>query len=638
MAPASVLVDDRHHIVNLSPSAGRFILHSGGPFSGKLDLVVRPELRLDLGHSLRKAFDKRIPSLTLPIPVAFNGHKHYVSMNVVPTSEGEDTTPQAVVLFLDGGPITEEHLPEETARPDEFRRLHAELKGAQEALATSRNEHDLAIQELRAANEELQSMNEEYRSTSEELETSKEELQSMNEELQAVNSELKSKLESISTTHNDLRNLTSATEIGTLFLDGNLRIRMFTPPMAELFNITDGDIGRPLTDFTNRLIDADVAGDLRRVLSDLSPVERELQTTSGHWFMMRVRPYRTIEERIDGVAVTFVDITKRREADQRLADTQTRYRALFDSLNQGFCVIEVMFDENGDAFDYRFLEVNGAFQEQMGLPNPVGKTVSELEPEHESFWFETFGRIVRTQEPERFETPNTQFGGDFYEVYAFPFGQPEKHQVGVLYHDISERREAERERELLTHELSHRVKNTLAVVQGLANQTSREAGSVEEFRHGFIGRLEALGQAHGLLLASQWQSADLGKLVSGTLDNVASADGRVVVAGPKVRVPPKQALGLALILHELATNAAKYGALSEETGRLAVNWSVEKNGSASEIRLSWQEADGPPVLAPKKRGFGTKLIDRACRFELSGHAELKFDPAGFKGEFTFPIL
>ena len=117
----------------------------------------------------------------------------------------------------------------------------------------SRGEHDTAIQDLRAANEELQSINEEYRSTSEELETSKEELQSMNEELQTVNAELKSKLESISTAHSDLQNLTAATEIGTLFLDTELRIRMFTPSVADLFNITEGDVGRAITDFTHRL-------------------------------------------------------------------------------------------------------------------------------------------------------------------------------------------------------------------------------------------------------------------------------------------------------------------------------------------------------------------------------------------------
>src|SRR3546814_839306 len=141
-------------------------------------------------------------------------------------------------------------------------RLQAEVKAAKEAPAQRRCEVEFSVQELRAANEELQSINEEYRSTAEELETSKEELQSMNEELRTVNSALKDKLENISTAHSDLRNLTAATEIGTLFLDKQLRIRMFTPPVAELFNVTEADVGRPLTDFTHRLDRGGIEDDL----------------------------------------------------------------------------------------------------------------------------------------------------------------------------------------------------------------------------------------------------------------------------------------------------------------------------------------------------------------------------------------
>lgn len=315
-APPSIVVDETHQIVHLSPSAGRYILHSGGPISTRLDAVVRPELRLDLGHALNRAFEKNLATLTLAVPVAFDGHRHRVALNVLPVSAVEGSGPQTLVLFLDGGEIGPEddlEIGEET-NPDEVRRLHAELKLAQEALANSRTDHELSMQELRAANEELQSMNEEYRSTSEELETSKEELQSMNEELQAVNSELKSKLQNISTAHSDLRNLIAATEVATLFLDRELRIRMFTPPVANLFNITDSDIGRPLTDFTHRLDYADVESDIRTVLRELSPLEGEVKNTDGRWFIMRVRPYRTIEDKIDGAVISFVDISSRRHA------------------------------------------------------------------------------------------------------------------------------------------------------------------------------------------------------------------------------------------------------------------------------------------------------------------------------------
>jgi two-component system CheB/CheR fusion protein len=169
----------------------------------------------------------------------------------------------------------------------------------------------------------------------------------------------------------------------------------------------------------------------------------------------------------------------------------------------------------------------------------------------------------------------------------------------------------------------------------MANQTSRETGSVDEFRESFIGRIEALGQAHALLLATQWQSADLGKLVESAL---RTYDGNAIITeGPPVRLIPKQGLGLALMLHELATNAAKYGALSVPDGRLSVNWSEEAGTSGRTIHLQWQESDGPAVEGPRKKGFGVKLLERACRFELQGEVELKFEPAGFIAAITFPL-
>jgi chemotaxis methyl-accepting protein methylase/two-component sensor histidine kinase len=512
LAPPSAIVGEGHRILHLSPNAGQYILHSGGPFSERVSAVVRPELRLDLGHALDRALEAGQSTLTLPIPVAFNGITRRIAMNVVPLAD-ERHTPRALVLFIDGGAVEQDsqEIEASEAKPDERRRLHAELKAAKEALASTRADRDLVIQELRAANEELQSMNEEYRSTAEELETSKEELQSMNEELQTVNSELKNKLESISSAHSDLRNLTAATEVGTLFLDADLRIRMFTPPVAELFNITETDVGRPLTDFTTRLRRDGIENDLREVVRELAPIETEVESMAGRCFMMRLRPYRTLEDRIDGVVITFVDITSRREG--------------------------------------------------------------------------------------------------------------------------------ERERELLTQELSHRVKNTLAVVQGMATQTSREISSVEEFRDTFIARLQALSRAHGLLLASQWKSAELDQLVAEILEVYDSAKGAAIsVEGPPVTLRPKQGLGLGLIMHELSSNAAKYGALSTPEGRLAVRWTVEESdGEPRRLRLCWRETGGPQVKEARKKGFGTRLIERSSQSELHDSAELNFDPDGFSAEIDFPI-
>ena len=641
-APPSILVDEGHHILHLSPSAGAFILHSGGTFSGRLSSVVRPELRMDLSYAIDRAIEHKLPTLTSPVPVAFDGGSRRIALNVAPVGPADNTTPRALVFFLDGGSVESDHenheeLGEPGGRTDETRRLHSELKGSKEALARSRSEHELAIQELRAANEELQSINEEYRSTAEELETSKEELQSMNEELQTVNSELKNKLESISSAHSDLRNLTAATEIGTLFLDEKLRIRMFTPPIAALFNITDSDVGRPLTNFTNRLRHQGVEEDIRNVLRELVPFETEIESTDGRWLMMRVRPYRTIEDRIEGAVVSFVDISGLRGAEQRQVESEARYRLLFDSIDQGFCVVQMILATGGQPDDYRFLEVNRAFIKHTGLANPVGRTMREIEADHPSAWFEAYRRVVTTRRAEQFEV-SADPRGRCFEVYAFPFGEPGLGQVGVLLQDITERKHAEGERELLTQELSHRVKNTLAVVQGLVRQTSRDITSVEEFRDSFIGRLHALASAHDLLLATQWQSADMQKLIEGALDAYGTADGHAIsIAGPAVQLKPKQGLGLSLVLHELSTNAAKYGALSKPDGRLDVSWSLDRGENGRTVSLRWEESGGPTVSMPKTKGFGTKLIDRACQFELQGSVELSFMPDGCAMDLRFPL-
>ena len=321
-APPSVLVDSSFKILHLSPNAGRFFRPLEGPFSADLAAQVRPELRVDLKLALQRAVEKGECSLSVPIPVPFNGESHLVALHVAPfTADGQSVAQQAIVLFMDLGkaPAMEGAPETEEVSRGEIKRLRQELAAAQDRLGAGRREYEQATQDLRAANEELQSINEEYRSTAEELETSKEELQSINEELQTVNSELKNKLEAISTAHNDLENLVAATEIGTLFLDPSLKIRFFTPRANEYFSISTTDIGRRISDFRHCLVYDDLEQDVGSVLKSLVPIEKSLQTTDGHWVQMQVRPYRTLEEQIDGVVVTFTDVTKLKNTEQGLA-------------------------------------------------------------------------------------------------------------------------------------------------------------------------------------------------------------------------------------------------------------------------------------------------------------------------------
>lgn len=636
-APPSILVDSAQQIVHMSPGAGRFILHSGGAFTGRLAEVVRPELRLDLGLALDKALGKKQPTLTLAETVAFDSGARRIVVYVAPVPGEANMGDQALVVFIDAGVVTDDETGDSRTPADkDVRQLMGELRAAQEALATSRSEQEAALEDLRASNEELQSINEEYRSTSEELETSKEELQSLNEELQTVNAELKNKLESTASAHSDLRNLVTSTDIGTLFLDPRMRIRMFTPPVAELFNITDMDIGRAITDFTSRLLYDGIEADARTVLRDLSPLETEVQSRDGRWFIIRLRPYRTVEDKINGVVLTFVDITTRREIENDLRESERNYQVLFDSIDEGFAIIEVIY-EHAKPVDYRFLGVNTAFERQTGLSEAVGHTAREMVPDLETHWFESYGRVATTGQPERFEAPSDVMGR-YFDVYAFPIGAKGSQRIGILFRDVSERKEAEAQRQLLTDELSHRVKNTLAVVQALARQPGTAQMTVEEYRDRFVGRIQALGHAHDQLLETHWKSADLEQLTRKSLSAYGGRGRRkLLIDGPEVLLTPKQGLGLALVLHELATNASKYGSLSVEDGSLSVTWTLQPSEAGHDIQLVWQEANGPEVKPATEEGFGTRLIKQACSYELDGTVELLPQPEGFIVRISFPI-
>jgi two-component system, chemotaxis family, CheB/CheR fusion protein len=317
VAPPSILVDETHRVLHLSDTVGQYLFPSGGPLSADVADLVRPELRFEMRSGLHRAFERRQPVLSLPVRVRFDGGTYPVHLSIRPLQEAGEWR-RAVVLFIVGEAIGEAAPGEAQATGDTVRRLKEELDLTQRRLHTMREDSEAANEELRASNEELQSINEEYRSTSEELETSKEELQSINEELQTVNSELKSKLELISRANSDLQNLLAATDFGTLFLDSKLHIKRFTDQVRDLFSITTSDEGRPITDFTHQLEYPGLIKDVRTVIADLTPVRREIHGRNGSWYDLRMRPYRTVDDKIDGVVITFVDVTERKLLEERL--------------------------------------------------------------------------------------------------------------------------------------------------------------------------------------------------------------------------------------------------------------------------------------------------------------------------------
>jgi two-component sensor histidine kinase len=201
---------------------------------------------------------------------------------------------------------------------------------------------------------------------------------------------------------------------------------------------------------------------------------------------------------------------------------------------------------------------------------------------------------------------------------------------------LADREESQRHQTLLIHELNHRVKNTLSIIQSIAKQTLKGDTTPPEVREAFMARLMALAEAHDILTAESWDGAELKAVVSKTLSSHVGSE-RVSIAGPVVWLAPKRAVTLSMAFHELATNAASYGALSNDDGRVSIDWSVSENDVGPRLLLTWKETGGPIVKAPTRRGFGTRLVERGLAGELEGEAIITFEPEGMVCMISAPL-
>jgi two-component system CheB/CheR fusion protein len=292
----------------------------GGELSSNLLTLIRPELRLELRAALFQAAQKKVDVESNGIRIPGGDQTKSINLRVRPIlSEGRARGFFLVLLDEVNDPTPAE--PRKVLVTDEdeplARRLEEELLEVKAQLRSTIEHHELQREELRASNEELQAMNEEMRSATEELETSKEELQSINEELTAVNQELKVKIDELAHTNDDLKNLMNSTRIGTVFLNRELRVQLFTPRARDIFNLIPTDVGRGLSDITNKLDDYGVIDDAQRVLDMVQPIERTVRTKDGLAFLMQISPYRTTDDRIDGVVLAFMDITERYRAEEQ---------------------------------------------------------------------------------------------------------------------------------------------------------------------------------------------------------------------------------------------------------------------------------------------------------------------------------
>lgn len=311
--------------------------------------------------------------------------------------------------------------------------------------------------------------------------------------------------------NSDLKNLLDSTEVATIFLDSDLLVKNFTPGMTDIFHLRGSDRGRPITEIVSQLRYDDLRADVRKVLRNLHVIEKELQLVDkGMTFIMRIRPYRTIENVIEGVVITFVDISARKKA-------------------------------------------------------------------------------------EEYQT-------------------------------------------LLMGELDHRVKNILAIVSAVVTQTMKRRRSPEDFEAAIEGRIAAISRAHSLLTQSGGKNeASLRDLIAAELAPYERRGNKPALSGSDIALTPKAGLTVGMVIHELASNAVKFGAFSNSEGRLSVDWDIVANAAGTMLRIVWMESGGPAVKMPSRSGFGTILIERSLAQEFDGTVVREFLPRGLKCTLNIPF-
>ena len=671
-APPSVLIDENYEVLHISAHAARYLQISGGEPTHSILKLVSPEMRLDLRSALLELKGRRAPdgAHTRRTAVAIDGETRYVAIAVRAVSAtAEEGRGFYLVSFDETSEPSSPALLSSSGRDgmETAQKLENELQRTKEQLAITVEQYETSTEELRASNEELQAINEELRSATEELETGKEELQSINEELSTVNQEYKDKIEEVGRVNSDLQNLMAAIEIGTIFLDRSLQIKRYTPQALELFNIGPTDIGRPLEHFTHHLDYPSLTKDAQDVLRTLRTIEREVHSSDDHWYLARLLPYRTAEDRIDGVVITFVDITKRLHQEEQVRRQAAEFQQRAEMLNMAQAFIL-------DA-DRRIRMWNSKCQSIYGFSaeEAIGKNAHEL--------LKTVFAIPRAEidaELQRTgqwqgELIHTTKSGRRIVVASHWILRQIANEAPVILEmniDISERRRAEevlRETERNTDRflatLAHELRNPLGAIRNGLTMMGRAKGDAATANRAFdiverqVGSLSRLVDdlvdverlRHGKIRL-QKSRLELRAIVDAAAEMSRS---RIEDAGHTLKVTvPGQSIQLdgdltrlAQVLSNLLDNAAKYtprGGRIELSGEQAgkeVVLKVRDSGmgiSAAMLpKLFDLYAQGQPLPGNPSQGFGVGLALVRQMVELhGGSVAATSDGPGKGSEFT----
>lgn len=522
--PPSVIINSRHEVLHAFSRLAPFLEPPVGEATRNILKMAGKELRPVLRAAIHQAFSEGKPCSYERVWIEIDGVPRFINILVEPIREPPAAQDMAMVCFepVSDPAANREDLP--SSENELVHHLEDQLRVTTEQLHANLEESERGEEELKSSNEELMSMNEELQSAYEELETSKEELQALNEELVTVNSELQSKLEELSQANNDMQNLMHSSQVATIFLDKKLRIKRYTSQVAEIFNLIEGDIGRPIRHISSNIDYPELEEDAKRVVRDLQPVEREVRGPRQGDYLLRVLPYRTMEDVIEGVVLTFLDISERKERERSLTESEERFRLLADNISQFAWIAdeEVRIQWfNKRWYDYTgtsFAEMKDWGWREVHHPDHIERVLEKVQRSFEQGepWEDTF--------PLRGKDKQYRW----YLSRAFPI-RDENGAVTRWFGtntDITELRKAEkalaeardraeaanRTKSQFLANISHEIRTPIAVTQGALDYLL-DAGLEEEYRR----VVDMARSASATLLRLIEDILDFAKIEAGTL-------------------------------------------------------------------------------------------------------------------------
>jgi two-component system CheB/CheR fusion protein len=667
--PPGVVISAAMEIVQFRGDTGAYLAPAAGAPSQHLLKMLREGLLVGVRAAILRAEAEGRPVREERLRVKSDQGFRELAVEVIPIKAGDAKQGGFLVLFDEHGKpdrgslgiredsvvatTTADHIAAITN--DELVRLTQELAATREYLQVVIEQQEAANEELQSANEEAQSANEEMQSVNEELETSKEEIQSSNEELATVNDELNSRNLELSRLNSSLQlardyaeSIVASMRSPLVVLDAGLRVKTASAAFYETFHVDPtATEGRLIYDLGNG--QWNIAA-LRTLLEELLlqdhqiddyEVRHTFETIGARIMILNAQRLVPAAEHEPLIVLAIEDVTERARADESLRESQARLRHAADAA--GLTYVEVDFARDR-------LRTAENFASVMGYASPLEEDADTAagtrllldhvvpldRPRVKAALQEFFGgiRLGKIAYRVRGDDQVERFIESMWSAENGPEGKPLRAFATNL--DITEMKRAEEHSKLLTAEVNHRAKNLLAVVQAIARQTAKYADPAT-FVARLTDRIDGLTTSQDLLVQNNWQGVEVSRLVEGQLAHFKDLIGqRVLLMGPPARLTPAAAQGIGMALHELATNASKYGSLSNKIGRVHISWQVADVPTPT-FTMRWLEEGGPEVAPPSRRGFGQMVIGRMVESAVDGTVEVEYRESGLSWKLSAPV-